>query len=496
MKPITTFIAKLDDWCNPIAVKELRQAVQSKFVSGLLILFLVGQLVTMSAVVLARNEYESAFDTGRNAFMILFGILIGACMLFLPAYAAGRLIAERSSTNGDLILTTALRPRAIIWGKVASGLVLTMLAYSACMPFLTFTYLLRGVDLLSIFIVLAAGFIGNAVAVQLALFLACLPGPRQIRPIYALIGLGGSVVAFVCTLAFSAVVVGTGYEHFETKEALLFLALIAALGLLAFGFLLVLSVAILSPRSANRALPVRVYITGVWLIAWAAVAVWSLETQSTDPVRPWMIASLSVFSLALLIAVGERDALGFRVARTIPRRRLVRGVAFLFYSGAAGGVAWACLMQGLTALVAAGWHWSFPSFAANSFYGDMPDLVVSMLGGSLYVFCYCMTGAVLARTFFRSMGPSYSWAIATLVAGIAFALPVVGYILQAEVRRHGPGVWCLANPIILTGEFLEYRSLGLSFVAVWAGAAIVLNASWFRERLKAFRPPKATGGVR
>ena len=32
MKPVAGLLAKLDDWFNPIAVKELRQAVRSRFV--------------------------------------------------------------------------------------------------------------------------------------------------------------------------------------------------------------------------------------------------------------------------------------------------------------------------------------------------------------------------------------------------------------------------------------------------------------------------------
>jgi hypothetical protein len=55
VKFLAGVLGKFDDWCNPIAVKELRQAVQSKFVAGLLILFLVGQLVTMSVVVLTQS---------------------------------------------------------------------------------------------------------------------------------------------------------------------------------------------------------------------------------------------------------------------------------------------------------------------------------------------------------------------------------------------------------------------------------------------------------
>ena len=46
---------------------------------------------------------------------------------------------------------------------------------------MTFTYLLRGVDLPSIFILLALTFILAAVGIQCAIFLGCIPANRVFR---------------------------------------------------------------------------------------------------------------------------------------------------------------------------------------------------------------------------------------------------------------------------------------------------------------------------
>jgi hypothetical protein len=53
----------------------------------------------------------------------------------------------------------------------------------------------------------------------------------------------------------------------------------------------------------------------------------------------WGMVGCILFSLQFAISVCERDGWGARVARRIPRSPLLRVPAFIFYSGAAGGIA-------------------------------------------------------------------------------------------------------------------------------------------------------------
>ena len=111
-------LERLDDTLNPIVVKELRQAVQSRFVSWVLFALLVAQLLAIGVylmVVAAAGQVESIdFQAGRDVFSWLQGILLATCMLFLPLYAGIRLAAEHSDVNTDLLFVTTLSPRAII----------------------------------------------------------------------------------------------------------------------------------------------------------------------------------------------------------------------------------------------------------------------------------------------------------------------------------------------------------------------------------------------
>ena len=81
------------------------------------------------------------------------------CLGFVPLYAGVRLSLERNDANIDLLFVTTITPGAIIRGKYLTAMALTLLIFSACMPFITFTYLLRGIDLPTIFYCLAVGFL-------------------------------------------------------------------------------------------------------------------------------------------------------------------------------------------------------------------------------------------------------------------------------------------------------------------------------------------------
>src|SRR5206468_9430444 len=92
-----------------------------------------------------------------------------------------RLISERSPANMDLLFITTISPRAIIAGKSLAAAALTLLIFSACMPFMVLTYLLRGIDLPTMFIVLALSFFLVVMTIQMTVFVASLPASRPMR---------------------------------------------------------------------------------------------------------------------------------------------------------------------------------------------------------------------------------------------------------------------------------------------------------------------------
>jgi ABC-type transport system involved in multi-copper enzyme maturation permease subunit len=134
----------MDDRMNPIAVKEFRQAVQSRGVIVILMLFLLVNLAVIGGYVMTSTDASARLDAGRGIFMGLLGILMFTCVVFVPLYAGGRMSGERNNSDIDLLYITTLSPGAIVRGKYLTATALTLLIFSASMPFMILTYLLRG----------------------------------------------------------------------------------------------------------------------------------------------------------------------------------------------------------------------------------------------------------------------------------------------------------------------------------------------------------------
>ena len=490
MKEPPGILGRIDDSFNPIVVKELRQAVQGKFVAAVLIVLLVIQITAIGLIIINSDDISTRFDSGRNAFMILQTIMLGICLLFVPAYTAFRLGSERSDTNVDLLFITTIKPRAIIGGKIFAALMITVLIFSACMPFMVFTYWLRGIDLPSIFVMLAFSFLVVVVAVHIATFIASFGANRVFKILIGVAALCLLFPIFVSTLSFSFSLLMTGVGSRLSSWSFWGPALATTLILLTMiGLLFFMSVALITPISANRALAVRVYIMVAWLVGGAAGAVISYVNNDNTAVIVWSILSGSVFFLGFFVAVSERESLGSRVARKIPRTTPLRLPAFFLFSGGVSGVAWCCLMCILTLI----WVrlWKMTAGKGNS---SLRDAMVWVGGLGLYGFCYSMTAVFLRRTLLaRWLSAKFTGLVALFLLALGSIVPyLVGYLIffGSPANSERTAISLLTNPFALDFDS-GYRSVFLLFAGGWALIIALLNLSWFHRAIADFRPPEA-----
>jgi len=491
-------IGRLSDRVNPIAVKELRQAVRSRIVTGIFIFFLVVQFAIVALVLLLDESAATSLSAGRGLAAGLYSFMMFVCIVFVPIYTGLRLAWERSDTRRDLMFATTISAGAIIRGKMLTAAMIVALIYSACAPFMVFTYLLRGIDLPTIFTMLGLGALYILGSVQFALFLACIPTSRVARIFLGLIGLGTILwTAGSFVFASSMMLAGPSFFFFFAPGgpgaywgALAF-GLI--LSVLAMGCQYFVSVAILQPPSANRMLPVRIYTTAVWLLGGAVAAVWSVVAADGDAIVTWAMTSAVFFTGALLVAVSERETWGPRVRRRIPRFLPARAVAFVFFSGAAGGVLWACLILGLTLLTV-------------SLVGVYHPTLLSVLPGSLgirggiggialYGLAYTLTAGLVRRLLVRlgaRLQHYYTWVLALMLATVGSVAPLLVFLILA----YGSGDW---SRLVLESSPLTYlnpiylnepsgREARLLFVGIWAVVVTVASVPWFIRQVRAFRP--------
>ncbi|MBS1791440.1 MAG: hypothetical protein JST85_27255 [Acidobacteria bacterium] len=480
--------ARFSDWLNPIVVKELRQAVQSRFVITALMLLLAIQILAVGIYLVTANDLSFSADSGRTVFMILFGIMLAVSMLFVPIYTGVRLAAERSETNLDLLFITTIKPRSIIAGKMLAAVVLTVMIFSACLPFLTFTYFLRGIDLPSMFVVLALGFIAVTLSSQIAIFIACLPLGRAFKFILGLIAFSQLVSGYVSAMVISGGLLWEGIGSTIASANFWQWAGIIALNYFGqIGLLFVLSVALIKPASANRALPVRLYITAVWLIGGVAALIGSKIEATHAPMIYWQIAFNVLFAFSLFTAVSERDWPGARVMRSVPESGLKRYFSFWFFSGSANGLAWTVAMIAKTYIVCWIWWRLFPNLSELSSFVESTRWMTVM---NLYLFCYALTAALLRRHLFKRIGTNLTWLLATVMTALGSTVPLlIGMLVfmnDLNWWREDYGRWLVGNPFVW--DVAAHRELYLSIGILWAVMAIAFNLHWFLERIRQFIP--------
>ena len=133
---------------NPVLIKDLRQAAHSWTVIGSVMLMMV-VFYFIAVAFLLNGEFS---DRSRNYMgPALYGsvsiVMMITTFCFIPIYVGIRTMLERTSINADLLYITTMSPARIIRGKFISGVYLVLLFYSAAVPFMVFSYLLRGIDL-------------------------------------------------------------------------------------------------------------------------------------------------------------------------------------------------------------------------------------------------------------------------------------------------------------------------------------------------------------
>ena len=467
----------LDDRMNPIAVKEFRQAVQSRGVIAILMLFLAVNLAVIGGYVMLSSDAGTSFNGGRGVFMGLLGILMFTCMIFVPLYSGGRMSLERNNADIDLLYVTTLSPGAIVRGKYLTAIALTLLIFSASMPFMILTYLLRGIDLPSIFFVLGVCFVICALADAVGIAAGCMPGKGNFRGIGILAAIFLlPVFPQVIMLAERYLVGGIGWWmqtwQFWSTFGTYFLMI-----LLAVGLLYVLSVALLSPKPSNRMLIPRLYMTGAWAVAGAVMFAWSYVSKSDVPITSWMVGSGAALMLLAVLELGERDAWTARVRRTIPRNRLLRLPAFLFYTGSAGGVAWCVLMFAATMLLA-----RLGSATNVDVYHNLPIVFG-------YTLCYGLTAAFLRFALLRRVRTTGIPILAAFLAAATWLLPflIAFFIRQNDMYSAAPW-YLLGSPAVLTTNDDAAKHAATLVMLGWLGLCGLLSAPWFVGQWRRFVP--------
>ncbi|NBV21516.1 MAG: ABC transporter permease [Proteobacteria bacterium] len=485
---------------NPIVVKELRQAVRSWAITGMMLAFLtILFFVTVGFLLGQSFNVNPNQALGRDIFQVFLPILSVVGFFFIPIYVGGRLTAERQEGNVDMLYITTLSPARIIRGKLFCGIYILVLFFSVVAPFMVFTNLLRGIDLPTVFVLLTIAFLLSVLSLQAAIFLSCLPASKGLK---ILVGVPAgifmmSLVGMMTAMSVDMMREGIGsrlgtWTFWGPTLSALFI------GLLLFGFLHLAAIALISPASANRALPLRAYTTVAWLLTLVVAIGLAVENSSAEPVGIWAGLVTAAMILALVISVSEGDDQSIRIRRTIPTNSLKRAGAFFFYSGSAGGLAWTVLLGLATLLLnivvfegglleSVTGHWT--GMTGRHIYHPSDEITVTFSSLFLYALAYSLFGLFIHRRFQRHRAPIFAGLCSVALPALWAIVPnlVLFFVNQlswdALQERQLGNVF---NVFALKDHSFVFDHFFCAVFLVAIGAA--LNLRWFHRQLLAFQP--------
>ncbi|MBA2113909.1 ABC transporter permease [Bremerella alba] len=169
----------LGEYLNPILVKETRQALKSRQFAVTFALVLLTSWIWSLLAIYFRYPGILYSPDGPYLMVGYLDILLFPLVVIIPFSAFRSLAAEREDGTFELLSISTLSPRQIIFGKLVSSIVQMLVYLSALAPCLAFTYLLRGIDIVTIAYVLLCAFLASVLLSGVGLVLACITQQRH-----------------------------------------------------------------------------------------------------------------------------------------------------------------------------------------------------------------------------------------------------------------------------------------------------------------------------
>jgi ABC-2 type transport system permease protein len=138
---------------NPVVIKELRGRMRGPrafLVLSVYLLLMSGFVTLLYAVYIASTSNVFSGATTQIVGKFVFGAVVGIELLLVcfiaPAFTAGAISGERERQTYDLLRTTLLSARALVFGKLTSALSYILLLLLAALPLQSLAFLLGGVS--------------------------------------------------------------------------------------------------------------------------------------------------------------------------------------------------------------------------------------------------------------------------------------------------------------------------------------------------------------
>jgi hypothetical protein len=351
------------DSLSPLVVKEVRQLVRAReFAMSFGVCLLAGVTIAFFG---AADALTGQGTTGGWTFGALTACLALLGLAVVPLGAFTALRHERAEQTLDLITLTALSPRRVVIGKLLAQSVKLATLFALMAPFVAMSFLLGGIDLVTILVSLVLLFMWSVWVCAACVFLSTLFKSRAMSGvIFGVVGLALFLVlvigrAFVMALSAGAVPLPMfsigGAEMWWT------LAILVTFWLTSLVNFILLAENRLTLPTEDRVTKLRVG----FFVQFALIAVWALAyVDGSSRARSSAFETMATtgglqLALVALFTVTEDLAISRRV-----RLRMTsspwRGLLELFGPGGGRGAAYVAVQMALL-IVAAGFFQPTPA---------------------------------------------------------------------------------------------------------------------------------------
>jgi hypothetical protein len=309
------------DWLSPLVVKEVRQVVRGREFSLSFGACLVAGLIV---AFLGATDAAAGGTAGRWTFVALTACLAFLGLAVVPLGAFGALRRERIEQTFDLITLTALSSRRVVVGKLMAQAVRLTTLFAAMAPFVAMSFLLGGIDFVTIAISLAVLFMASLWVCALCVFLSALVRSRALSGVI-FVGVG-IVVLFVFgvagsafrALTFGVFTVATGGPSLTASQTFWTLAIATTAWLVTLVNLLLLAVNRLSLPTEDSVTSLRLgFLAQLLMMAgWALTFLWDSPAAAKSAGYALAVLGGLHLTLVAIFAVTESPI--------VPRRALLR----------------------------------------------------------------------------------------------------------------------------------------------------------------------------
>jgi len=490
---------RLDEWLartgerfNPILVKETRQALKSRqFLLTFVLVLAACWIWTFLglSIVGPSVAYQAA---GTVLFIGYFVILAFPLTVIIPYTAFRSLSAESEENTFDLLSITTLSPRQIVSGKLGSAAMQVLVYLSAVAPCLAFTYLLRGIDVVTISVVLLYAFFGSLGLSACCLFLATLTREKFGQIVLSVVVIVGLFLAFLMVFGFISEFMSWNYLVAADSDFWIFTAALFTWYATTFAIIFLAAAARLTFESENRSTPLRVAMLVQYLsfIAWMAWPI--LAYQSSNDIYAVVLCIVGAYWYGMgTMMTTERPIVSMRVRRRLPQSFLGRMLFTFFNPGpgagylfAIGNTLAACVLLSL-ALVIGGWSSLVVSGTAAPFpvptFARLWPLAIVLVS---YLVIFLGVGR-LVIAWLRRFTPVHMFVgvgMHVILLSLATAVPLVVQFSTYQFYSSGYSMLQISNPFWTLAEIGDGPTMPLELplflIMLPTTAFLVFLANW------------------